>query len=153
MTTSYEQELERSGRITITIKGVSMRPLFHADTDAIIVKKCSVDELKNLDIVLFRRQGVNGEQYVLHRIVGRQQGGDYIIAGDNCTGADIVRPQDILGVAVSAQHGNRPISLKGMRYAIYERLWCAPYRIRFLILRAKNKAYASAEKITSLRRR
>ena len=56
MTTSYENELERSGGITITIKGVSMRPLFHADEDAILVKKCSTDTLQKLDIVLFKRK-------------------------------------------------------------------------------------------------
>ena len=72
MTTSYESELEHSGRITITIKGVSMRPLFHSDTDAIIVKKCEPDTLKNLDIVLFKRKSTNGMQYVLHRIVGKK---------------------------------------------------------------------------------
>ena len=149
MTTSYESELERTGRITITIKGISMRPLFHADSDAILVKKCSVDALKNLDIVLFKRPGADGEQYVLHRIVGRRQDGNYIIAGDNCTGADIVPPQAILGIVVSAQRGNNPIPLKGIRYAAYEKLWCKPYRMRFIVLRIKNKARAAAGKIIS----
>ena len=152
-TTSYESELERTGRITITIKGVSMRPLFHADSDALIVKKCDVEALKNLDIVLFKRPGPNGMQYVLHRIVGRRQDGNFIIAGDNCTGADIVPPQAILGIAVSAQRGNKPIPLKGIRYAAYEKLWCAPYRMRFVVLRVKNKARAVAKKIVSFGRR
>lgn len=153
MTTSYESELERTGRITITIKGVSMRPLFHADSDALIVKKCDVAALKNLDIVLFKRPGMDGEQYVLHRIVGKRQDGNYIIAGDNCTGADIVPPQAILGIVVSAQRGNMPIPLKGIRYTAYEKLWCAPYRMRFIVLRVKNKLHAAARKIVSFGRR
>lgn len=151
--TSYESELERSGRITITIKGVSMRPLFRADSDAILIKKCSADALKNLDIVLFKRPSPKGEQYVLHRIVGRQKDGNYIIAGDNCTGADIVPPKDILGAVVSAQRGNTPIPLKGIRYAMYERLWCAPYKMRFVVLRIRNRARAAARKIVSVWRR
>lgn len=149
---SYENELERTGRIMITIKGISMRPLFHADSDAIIVKKCSAEALNNLDIVLFKRPGAGGEQYVLHRIVGRQSDGSYIIAGDNCTDADIVPPHDILGCAVSAQRGNKPIPLNGVRYAAYERLWCAPYKLRFKVLRARNMARSFAKKITSLRK-
>ena len=149
---SYESELERTGRITVTIKGVSMRPLFHADSDAIIVKKCPAEALKNLDIVLFKRQGTNGEQYVLHRIVGRREDGNYIIAGDNCTDADIVRPQDILGSVVSAQRGNKLISLNGIRYAAYERLWCAPYKTRFKLLRIGRSIRAAAKKIISRRR-
>ena len=151
--TSYEGELEYAGRIMITIKGVSMRPLFHADSDAIIVKKCSTEALKDFDIALFKRPSPNGEQYVLHRIVGRCKDGNYIIAGDNCTGADIVPPQAILGVVVSAQRGNKSIPLKGIRYAMYERLWCAPYKMRFKVLRVKSKARGVAKKIVSLWRR
>ena len=150
---SYESELERTGSITITIKGVSMRPLFHADSDAILVKKCGAEALNKLDIVLFKRPGPDGWQYVFHRIVGRRQDGCYIIAGDNCTDADLVRPQDILGKAVSAQRRDKPIPLKGIRYAAYKMLWCAPYRMRFRVLRIRNKARAAARKIVSHRRK
>ncbi len=150
---SYESELKRTGRIAITIKGNSMRPLFRSDSDAIIVQKCDAGTLKNLDIVLFRRTGVSGEQYVLHRIVGRRQDGNYIIAGDNCTGADIVPPQNILGSIVSAQRGNSPIPLTGLRYAVYKRLWCAPYPIRFRVLRIRDTLYRAANKIISRRRK
>lgn len=149
--TSYASELERAGMITITIKGVSMRPLFHADSDAILVKKCGAEALNKLDIVLFRRPDLNGGQYVLHRIVSRRQDGSYIIAGDNCTDADIVSPQDILGKVVSAQRKDKPIPLKGMRYAAYKMLWCAPYPIRFRVLRIRNKARAAAKKFVSRR--
>ena len=150
---SYASELERAGTITITIKGVSMRPLFHADSDAIIVKACAAGTLKNLDIVLFRRPGSDGVQYVLHRIVGRRQNGSYVIAGDNCTDADIVSPQDILGKAVSAQRRNKPIPLQGIRYTVYKTLWCAPYPIRFSVLRIRNKTRAVAQKFVSRRRK
>ena len=149
---SYESELERTGQIIITIQGTSMRPLFRAGSDAIIVKQCPADTLKNLDIVLFRRAGVNGEQYVLHRIVGKQDDGRFIIAGDNCLDADIVSPEDILGVAVSAQRGSIPVPLSGIRYAAYAKLWCAPYKMRFAVLRMKNRLYRAAKKITSRRR-
>lgn len=152
-TTSYESELERTGRIIITIKGVSMRPLFHADSDAIIVKKCSAGKLKNLDIVLFKRTGKNGSQYVLHRIIGKLPDGRYIIAGDNCTSVDIVSPKDILGIAVSAQRGNKPIPLEGIRYAAYKRFWCAPYMMRSIVLRIKNRIRGAVKKFVSLWRR
>ena len=153
MTNTFESELEGAGQIAITIKGVSMRPLFHADSDAILVKKCAAGSLKNLDIVLFRRQGVNGRQYVLHRIVGRRDDGKFIIAGDNCMDADIVSPGDILGSVVSAQRRTKPISLSGFRYAAYKKLWCEPYTLRFKLLRIKNALYTAAKKNVSLRRR
>jgi hypothetical protein len=130
--TTYEGELERSGKIIFTVRGVSMRPLFHEKTDAIVVKKCDIETLKNLDIVLHTRPSLKGLQYVLHRIVGRKNDGNYIIAGDNCVSFDVVPPQDILGVVDSAQRGNKPIRLEGLRYNLYEKLWCKPYKMRFL---------------------
>ena len=142
-TTSYEQELERSGRILITIKGISMRPLFHSDTDAILVEKRPPEKLGDLDIVLFKR----GVQYVLHRIVGKRPDGRYIIAGDNCMDADIVRPEDILGVVIAAQRSGKPIKLEGIRYSLYETLWCRPYRFRFAVLRCWALAKRTAKKI------
>ena len=149
MTTSYESELEHSGRITITIKGVSMRPLFHSDTDAIIVKKCEPDTLKNLDIVLFKRQSTNGMQYVLHRIVGKNTDGSFIIAGDNCTAADIVKPKDILGVAITAKRKNKTIKLDGVRYVLYKKLWCSPYKFRFFVLRFRQKIHSVTRRLVS----
>jgi hypothetical protein len=147
MPVSYESELRRSGKIIITVKGVSMRPLFRADSDAIIVKKCPVKDLKNLDIVLFIRPSPNGIQYVLHRIVGRNKDGCFIIAGDNCVSADIVPPKNILGVAAAAQRSGKPIKLSGLRYRMYEKLWCKPYKFRFFVLRVRNKAKRVAKKI------
>ena len=80
MTTSYGDELKKSGKIIFTIKGVSMRPLFRNAEDAIYVVTCNPVELKNLDIVLFNRVSpAMGEQYVLHRIVGRRNDGMFIV--------------------------------------------------------------------------
>ena len=140
MIKSYENELEQNGKLIFTIKGISMRPLFHADKDAILVKKCAPETLKTLDIVLFRR----GKQYVLHRIVDRDKSGLFVIAGDNCSAADIVRPEDILGVVTSAQRCGKPIKLDGR---IYLKLWCSPYKLRFGILCFRDKARGLARKL------
>ena len=148
MTTSYGDELKRSGKIIFTIKGVSMRPLFRTDEDAIFVVACDPEKLRNLDIVLFYRVTPSrGEQYVLHRIVGRRRDGRFIIAGDNCIDYDIVDPKDILGVVKSAQRGNKPIKLEGFRYALYKYLWCKPYRFRSLVLYIRRILIRIARKI------
>ncbi|MBR2523160.1 MAG: S24/S26 family peptidase [Clostridiales bacterium] len=139
ITTSYKDELARSGKIIFTVKGVSMRPLFRASTDAIFVVSCVPDSLKNLDIVLFLRPGPNGIQYVLHRIVRRRADGMYLIAGDNCTDYDVVAPSDILGVVTSAKRGDKEIALSGFGYWLYKYLWCAPYGLRFFVLKVYHK--------------
>ena len=148
MMTSYGEELKKSGKIIFTIKGVSMRPLFHTDEDAILVVACDPETLKNLDIVLFYRvTPIRGEQYVLHRIVGRRPDGQFIIAGDNCIDYDIVDPNDILGVVKSAQRGNKPIKLTGFRYALYKYLWCKPYRFRSFVLLVRRLFFRAGSKI------
>ena len=148
MTTSYGDELKKSGQIIFTIKGVSMRPLFRADVDAILVVACDIERLKNLDIVLFYRvTPLKGEQYVLHRIVDRRPDGKFIIAGDNCVDFDIVDPSDILGVVKSAQRGNKPIKLTGFRYSLYKYLWCKPYKFRSFVLFIRGKIIRVGRKI------
>ena len=148
MTTSYGDELKKSGKIIFTIKGVSMRPLFRTAEDAIYVVTCNPEELKNLDIVLFNRLSpAMGEQYVLHRIVGRRKDGQFIVVGDNCSYYDLVEPKDILGVVKSAQRGNKPIKLTGFSYALYKYLWCKPYRFRFFLFRVRNKIRSIGSKI------
>ena len=148
MTTSYGDELKKSGKIIFTIKGVSMRPLFRTDEDAIFVVTCDPEKLDNLDIVLFYRVTPSrGEQYVLHRIVGRRPDGKFIIAGDNCIDWDIVDPKDILGVVKSAQRGNKPIKLTGFRYSLYKYLWCKPYRFRSFVLFLRGKLVRVGSKI------
>ena len=148
MTTSYGDELKKSGKIIFTIRGVSMRPLFRTAEDAIYVVTCDPERLKNLDIVLFYRvTPINGEQYVLHRIVGRRPDGQFIIAGDNCIDYDIVDPKDILGVVKSAQRGNKPIRLSGFRYTMYKYFWCKPYRFRSWVLLMRRKIRSIVKKI------
>ena len=148
MSISYEDELKKSGKILFTIKGVSMRPLFRTAEDAIFVVTCDPEKLKNLDIVLFYRvTPINGEQYVLHRIVGRRPDGQFIIAGDNCIDYDIVDPKDILGVVKSAQRGNKPIRLSGFRYTMYKYFWCKPYRFRSWVLLMRRKIRSIVNKI------
>ena len=126
MEVSYAQELERSGKIVFTVKGVSMRPLFHADEDAILVVKCDPETLKNWDI-----------QYVLHRIVARRPDGMFLIAGDNCNNYDVVAPAEVLGIVTSAQRKGKPIKMEGFRYSLYMNLWIKPYRFRFVVLTVK----------------
>ena len=148
MAISYEDELKKSGKILFTIRGVSMRPLFRTAEDAIFVETCDPEKLNNLDIVLFiRLSPTMGEQYVLHRIVGRRKDGRFIIAGDNCIDYDIVAPKDILGVVKSAQRGSRPIKLSGFVYALYKYLWCKPWRFRSFMVFMRNKIIRLGSKI------
>ena len=62
---SFEEELEKSGKLIYTTVGVSMMPLIKQDRDISIISKPE-GRLKKFDVAMYKRP--NG-QYVLHRVV------------------------------------------------------------------------------------
>ena len=133
--TTFEEELARTGRIVYTNVGVSMMPLLREGRDIMVIERCDPENLKRYDAALFRRTPDKGESYVLHRVLKRLPDGAYWIAGDNCTYGERVEPGQILGVLTAVRRGKRTISVTDFGYRLYVALWCAPYRLRFLILR------------------
>ena len=77
--TTFEQELERKGRLTYICVGVSMLPLLRQRRDIITIEK-KQGRCKKYDVALYKRP--NGS-YVLHRVVEVREK-DYVILGDNC---------------------------------------------------------------------
>ena len=97
MYTTFEGELERSGKLAYTNVGVSMLPLIRQGKDVMVIEKA--DTYRPLDAVLFRRKGVTGRgAYVLHRILKSMPDGKYWIVGDNCVSGELVERGNILGL-------------------------------------------------------
>lgn len=137
--TTFERELNESGAIIYTNVGVSMLPLIKENRDILIIKKVQPENLKKYDVVLFKRKNIKGRgEYVLHRIVDIFPNGNFFIAGDNCTSGEMVGKEQILGVLASLRRGDKSVSLNSFCYKVYVCLWCAPYRLRFFILKTKN---------------
>lgn len=136
--TSFEEELARGERLIYTNVGVSMRPLLREGRDVMVIEKLSA-EPKKYDAVLFRRPGVNGRgRYVLHRILKKNRNGSFWIVGDNCIGGENVMPADILGVMTAVRRGKKTVHTDDLGYRLYVALWCAPWPLRFFLLRAKR---------------
>ena len=137
--TTFEEELERSGKLAYTNVGVSMLPLIRQGKDVMVIEKA--DSYRPLDAVLFRRKGVTGRgAYVLHRILKIMPDGKYWIVGDNCVSGELVERENILGVLTGVSRKGKLIKNTDFRYRAYVRLWCAPYPVRFFILRALRLA-------------
>lgn len=135
-TTSFEEVLERCGRLVYTNVGGSMRPLLREGRDVLVIEKRESDAPKRYDVVLFRRENVKGRgEYVLHRILKKLPDGNFYIVGDHCTEGENVKPSQILGVLSGINRGGKNINMKGLRYKTYVALWCAPFRLRFAFLR------------------
>ena len=137
MITTFEDELNRSGKLLYTNVGASMHPLLREGRDVMVIERA--ENYRALDAVLFRRPNVEGRgAYVLHRILKVLPDGKYWIVGDNCVDGETVARENILGVLIGVKRGNKYLSVSDFRYRAYVRLWCAPYHLRFFVLRAKG---------------
>lgn len=136
---TFEEVLERDGRLVYTNVGVSMLPLIREGKDVLMIEKCDVLTLKKYDVVLFRRKNIIGRgEYVLHRILKVFSHNRFWIVGDNCTEGEIVDSDMILGVLKGLSRDNKSVNLNGIRYRLYVLFWCAPYRLRFLYIKSKR---------------
>ena len=134
--TSFESELDRTGKIAFTNVGVSMRPLLREGKDVMLIRKISGVDAKRWDAVLFRRPGISGRgAYVLHRILKQNADGSFWIVGDNCTDGENVLPQDILGVLQAVQRNGKTLQTTDLSYRLYLRFWCRPYHFRIFCLK------------------
>ena len=139
---SIAEELEKTGRVAYTNQGVSMRPLIRAGRDVWVIEKRSPEDIRKYDVVLFRRPPVNGRGvYVLHRVLKRFPDGRFWIVGDNCVTGETVRPENVLGVMTQLKRAGKAVDFSSLWYRAYVKLWCAPWRMRFAVLRCKHFAY------------
>ena len=127
---TFEQEIQRTGKLIYTNVGDSMMPLIRQDKDLLIIEKVS-GRLKKYDVPLYRRD--NGK-YVLHRILKvREQ--DYVICGDNrwCKEYGIT-DRHIIGVLTGIVRNGKTISVTDKKYLLYVHLWCDFFPVRALLV-------------------
>ena len=131
--TTFEQELERKGKLTYICVGVSMLPLLRQRRDIITIEK-KQGRCKKYDVALYKRP--NGS-YVLHRVVEVREK-DYVILGDNCVNKEYgITDENILGVMTSFVRDGREYSVNNPLYLFYSKLWYAIYPLRRGLKKAK----------------
>lgn len=131
---SFEDELEKSGKLVYTTVGVSMRPLIRQDRDISIIEKPKV-RLKKYDVTLYKRP--NG-QYVLHRVVKVCDDG-YVILGDNCLRKEYgIKEEQIIGVLTSLVREGKEVDFNSFGYRFYSRFWYAVYPVRVIFMRTRS---------------
>ena len=150
-TLSFEQVLERDGRLVYTNKGVSMLPLLREDRDLMVIDKKPSEGVKKWDAVLFRRPGLTGRgAYVLHRVLRVNGDGSCWIVGDNCLSGETVKEENILGVLRAVVRDGRTIPTDSRRMRAYVWLWCVCPPLRFFLLRLRNYAFAALRRVKRL---
>ena len=137
---TFEEELQRSGKIIFTNKGISMMPLLRENKDVMIIEKCQPSDVKKFDAVLFTRKNKDKTRYVMHRVLRLNDDGSFFIAGDNCTAGERVVPEQILGHLIGVIRNGKRLDVSDKKYLLYVHIWCDAYPIRFGILKIRNFA-------------
>ena len=126
-----EEEIAQGKPVRFRLKGNSMFPLLKNEKDSVILEKCPTDELKPMDVVLFRYRG----SHVLHRIIQRN-GDDLLIQGDGSIVAiEQCMVNDVVGKVTSiCRSSGKILSVNDWKWTFPSHLWrCSNFMRKFLL--------------------
>lgn len=131
---TFEEQIEKNGKLIYTNVGDSMQPLIRQGRDLIVISKVS-GRLKKYDVPLYKRD--NG-QYVLHRIL-KVRKDDYVVCGDNRWSREYgITDKHIIGKLTSVIRSGKEVSVTDIKYRLYVHLWCDFFFVRALLLRTRH---------------
>ncbi len=142
---TFEEILKKDRRLVYKTRGISMLPMLHQNRDIVVIVPPEV-RLKKYDVALYKR----GSSYVLHRIIGIQDG-EYLIRGDNTYRIEHVPQELVIGVLTGFVRNGKSYTAEDTGYQIYCRLWNAIYPMRKLLFLMRIAAGKTA-RLLGLRR-
>ena len=149
MKMTFEEVLEREGRLVYTNVGISMLPLLRQGKDLFVVEKRGPERLRAGDVVLYRRPP---NQYVLHRIVKVRER-DYVILWDNCVNREYgITDEDILGVLTGFVREGKHHTVTEKGYRLYSFLMVRGADVRIFFKRAVAFGKAGIKKLLGIKR-
>ena len=132
---SFEEQLEKNGRLIYTNKGDSMMPLIKQDRDLVVIKPVH-DRLKKYDVPLYKRD--NGK-HILHRVL-KVRRDDYVMCGDNRWAKEYgIQDRHIIGVLTAVIRNGKEIKVTDTKYRLYVHLWCDLFPVRAFIVHVISK--------------
>lgn len=125
---SFEEIIERDGKLIYTNKGDSMMPLIKENRDILVIEKTN-GRLKKFDIPLYKR---DSGRYVLHRVIRVRQY-DYVICGDNRVNLEYgITDRHIIGVLTAVIRNGKEIPVWSKQYKLYAGLWYLIFPLRYV---------------------
>ena len=133
-----EEALNNNKTFTIPITGTSMRPLLIQGRDTVTLKKCTAT-LKKGDLPLYRRKD---GAFVLHRVVGFDENGCYIMCGDNqFLKEHNIEHSQIIGVVSEITRKGKTFSVESKKYQQYVKFGLALLNVRYPYKRLRHFGY------------
>lgn len=131
------ETLSSGKKISLTVTGNSMFPLFAHKRDTVYLEKAVVYKPK--DIVLYLR---DENTPVLHRIMRKKDKG-FAICGDNQNVMEYPVPEEnVLGRVYEFERKGKRITTDNFLYRIYSTIWCLGLKHRRVILHFPLKMLA-----------
>lgn len=127
------EQLDKGGRVRLTVSGMSMYPLLRDGIDSVVLEKSA--SYKKGDIPLYIR---SDGSYILHRIVG-EQNGTYTLCGDNqLYKEEGVSRGRFIAKVVGFYRRSRYVPTGALWYRFYSFLWVDCFRLRPFFARIIN---------------
>ena len=139
---TFEEILEKDGKLVYKTKGVSMNPMLYQNRDLVVIEPVK-GRLKELDVALYRR----GRSYVLHRVIAVNDDGTYLIRGDNTYSDEIVPDSAVLGVLTEFVRDGKQYKVTDEDYLRYVRARVKSYPMRRLYVLSKQRTKRAIKKI------
>lgn len=131
---TFEEQIQKNGKLIYTNVGDSMMPLIRQDKDLLIIEKVN-GRLKKYDVPLYKR---DSGQYVLHRILKVREN-DYVICGDNRWRREYgISDRHIIGVLTGIVRDGKTILVTDKKYQLYVHLWCDFFPVRAFVIRVRG---------------
>lgn len=127
-----EKEIAEGRSVQFRLKGYSMFPLLRNECDEVVLTPCQENELRPMDVVLFRYQG----KHVLHRIIRREgsklyiQGDGSFVAKEECLTSDVVGK-----VCTVVRSSGKHIDVNSWQWRLPSTMWRRTGIFRKLLLR------------------
>ncbi len=134
-----KEQLDNGKTVSFVPRGNSMRPMLGNGTDMVILKKPG-DRLHLSDVAFYYRRETGA--YSIHRVVGFQKDGSYIMLGDNNVAKEYnIKPEDIIAVVSAFYHKGKMYEVSHFGYRVYCELlfYFRPIRRMYISFRNKIK--------------
>ncbi len=134
-----KEQLDNGKVVSFIPKGNSMLPMLRNGEDVVLLKKTE-DRLHLSDVAFYYRRET--DSYVIHRVVGFQKDGSYIMLGDNNVTKEYnIKPEDIIAVMTAFYRKGKMYEANCLRYRAYCEMlyWIRPMRRLFIKVKSKVK--------------
>lgn len=144
-TLQLEKELDKKGSVIWKCNGISMLPFIKPEKDLVILESTK-SEPKPYDVVMYIRQQNSTKEYVLHRLMNKEDD-TYVILGDNCTTLEYVEKDKVIALMTDIIRDGKKIEIDTLWYKLYMQLWIKPWKFRIITIKTKHKIKSVLKKI------